>query len=100
MGVTRCESLIARTGTVLISSKLASGRTLSVFPPVHIVVATPDQLVFDIGEGLERVSEKYKDLMPSMISIITGPSRTADIEKIMVLGAHGPRRLAVILIED
>ena len=100
VGITRCEALIARTGTVLISSKLASGRTLSIFPPVHVVVATTDQLVFDISDGLEVVSSKYQDDMPSMISLITGPSRTADIEKTLVLGAHGPKEVYVFLIDQ
>lgn len=99
-GITLCEALIARTGTVLISSKLAAGRTLSIFPPVHIVIATPKQLVFDIQDGLEIISKKYKADLPSMISIVTGPSRTADIEKTIVLGAHGPKEIYVFLIDN
>lgn len=98
-GVTLCEALIARTGSVLLSSALESGRTLPVFPPVHIVVAYTDQLVYDLKDGLELIRKKYGSDVPSMISLATGPSRTADIEKTLVLGAHGPGEVYVFLID-
>jgi L-lactate dehydrogenase complex protein LldG len=98
-GITGCEALVARTGSVLVSSRLASGRSLSVFPPVHIVVAYSDQLVPDIEDGLSLLTEKYGSSLPSMIGLITGPSRTADIEKTLVLGAHGPKEIFVFLVD-
>ena len=98
-GITRCEALIARTGSVLLSSALASGRSLSVFPPVHIVVATIDQLVYDIKDGISALTAKYGAKLPSYFGLATGPSRTADIEKTLVLGAHGPREVYVFLTE-
>jgi L-lactate dehydrogenase complex protein LldG len=98
-GITGCEALIARTGSVLLSSRQASGRSLSVFPPVHIVVAYSDQLLPDIEDGLTLMTEKYESSMPSMIALVTGPSRTADIEKTLVLGAHGPKEIFVFLID-
>ncbi len=99
-GVTGCEALIARTGSVLLSSKLASGRALPIYPPVHIVVAYSSQLVFDIEDGLKKIREKYGNELPSMINLATGPSRTADIEKTLVLGAHGPKEVYVFLIDE
>ncbi len=99
-GLTFCEVLIARTGTIILSSALASGRQLSIFPPVHLVVAYTSQLCYDIGEGLTLIQQKYGLNMPSMISLATGPSRTADIEKTLVLGAHGPKEVYLFLIED
>jgi L-lactate dehydrogenase complex protein LldG len=99
-GIMRCEALIARTGSILLSSRLASGRTLSIYPPIQIVVASTRQLVADIGDGLTMLRRKYQGALPSMINLATGPSRTADIEKTLVLGAHGPRAVYVFLIED
>lgn len=100
VGITSCEALIARNGSILISNHNHSGRRLSIYPPVHIVFAKASQLVMDIKHGLTLVKEKYSDHMPSLISTVTGPSRTADIEKTLVLGAHGPKDLYVFLIED
>ena len=99
-GITLCECLIARTGSILISSKQLAGRRLGIYPPVHIVVARTSQLVMDIKDGMKLIEEKYAPTMPSMINMITGPSRTADIEKTLVLGAHGPKELVLFLIED
>jgi L-lactate dehydrogenase complex protein LldG len=100
IGINLCESLIARTGSVLISSKQAAGRAISVYPPINIVVAFSSQLVFDIKDGLKRIQERYPGSFPSMVSLVTGPSRTADIEKTLVMGAHGPKELLVFLIDD
>lgn len=97
LGVTTCESLVAESGTILVSAAI-SGRAPSVLPPVHLVVATADQLVADIDTSIQRLRSRYPEQLPSTMSWITGPSRTADIEKILVLGAHGPKRLAVLLL--
>ena len=99
VGITNGESLIARTGSVLISSADSNGRQLSILPPVHVVIASTDQLCYDLKEAFEIVKRKYKGDYPSMLSVTTGPSRTADIEKTLVLGAHGPKELFVFLIE-
>lgn len=100
IGITSCEALIARNGSIMVSSANLAGRRLSVYPPVHIVFAKASQLVMDIRHGMSLIQEKYGRDIPSMISTITGPSRTADIEKMLVLGAHGPKELYVFLIED
>jgi len=99
VSIIACEALIARTGSILISSQLASGRTLPIYPPTNIVIATTDQLVYDISDGFELVKKKYEGRMPSMINLATGPSRTADIEKTLVLGAHGPKEVYVFLLD-
>jgi len=100
IGITLCECLIARTGSVMITSKQASGRRLPVYSNFHIIVAYTSQLVDNIKDGLKFIKEKYNDKLPSMISTITGPSKTADIEKTLVQGAHGPKELFVFLIDD
>ncbi|MDB5232646.1 MAG: lactate utilization protein [Chitinophagaceae bacterium] len=96
--VTGCEKLVARTGSILMSSAQPSGRTVSVYAPVHICIAYTDQLVFDISEGISFMNEKYKTL-PSLITLATGPSRTADIEKTLVVGVHGPKEVFCFLVE-
>lgn len=99
-GITTCECLVARTGSILVSSRKASGRALPIFPPVHIVVAYNNQLYYDLKEAVQYVIEKYNGNIPSMISIASGPSRTADIEKTLVLGAHGPKEVYVFFIDQ
>jgi L-lactate dehydrogenase complex protein LldG len=97
--ITTCEALIARTGSILMSSAQDSGRTVSVYAPVHICIAYTSQPVYDIRDGLEMLSIKYKDRMPSFITLATGPSRTADIEKTLVVGVHGPKDVYVFLVD-
>ncbi|MCU0431289.1 MAG: LUD domain-containing protein [Cytophagaceae bacterium] len=99
VGITSCESLVARTGSMLISSATASGRAISAFAHIHVVVASYSQVVDDIEDALQLVKRKYKRI-PSMLSLTTGPSRTADIEKTLVLGAHGPKELYLFLWND
>lgn len=91
--ITNCEALIARTGSFLMSSRQDLGRVSSVFYPVHIVVAYKDDVVYDIEDGLVKMQQKYGAQQPSMISLQTGPSRTADIEKTLVTGVHGPKEV-------
>ena len=97
--VTSCEYLIARTGSIVLSSALQQGRTVSVYAPIHICVAYVDQLVYDIKEALQLLKEKYQGNIPSMITFATGPSRTADIEKTLVVGVHGPKEVYLFLVD-
>ena len=88
--ITDCEVLVARTGSILFSSKQYMGRSASIFYPVHIVVAYANQVVPDIENSIELMRKRYGNNLPSMINLNTGPSRTADIEKTLVVGVHGP----------
>ena len=97
--ITNCECLVARTGSLLLSSGSPAGRTTSVYAPIHICIAYTNQLVYDIKDGLNLLKTKYKGNLPSMISLATGPSRTADIEKTLVVGVHGPKEVFVFLVE-
>jgi L-lactate dehydrogenase complex protein LldG len=94
--ISACEALVAQTGSVLVSA-VCGGRGASVVAPVHIVVATADQLVPDLDSALAHVQSRGIVSANSYLCLITGSSRTADIEKILVMGAHGPRRLIVFL---
>jgi L-lactate dehydrogenase complex protein LldG len=97
-GITECDALIAQTGTVLVTNRSAGGRALSVLPPHHVVLARRSQLVRDLPAAFQLLKEKYGANYPTMISFVTGPSRTGDIERILVLGAHGPKKLTVFLL--
>jgi L-lactate dehydrogenase complex protein LldG len=93
LGVTGCDCLVAQTGSIFVSTRSAGGRALSVLPPVHLVLARRDQLVPDLPAAFALLRQRYGGRWPSAVTMITGPSRTADIEKILVMGAHGPKRL-------
>jgi L-lactate dehydrogenase complex protein LldG len=98
VGISECDALVAQTGTVVVTSRSAGGRALSCLPPHHIVIARHDQLVSDLPAAFALITKKYDGKFPSMISFITGPSRTGDIERILVLGAHGPKKLTIFCV--
>jgi L-lactate dehydrogenase complex protein LldG len=95
-GVSECDALVAQTGSVLVTSRSAGGRALSVLPPHHVVLARREQLVADLPAAFALLERKYAGSYPSFIGFITGPSRTGDIERILVLGAHGPKKLTIL----
>jgi L-lactate utilization protein LutC len=94
--ITLCEALVAQTGSVLVSAA-NGGRQATVIAPVHIVVAKLNQLVPDLEAVFALVYKRGMASKNSYVCLITGSSRTADIEKILIMGAHGPRRLIVVL---
>jgi len=98
-GISLCDALIAQTGSVLVTSRSTGGRAITVLPPHHIVVAHRNQVVPDLPSAFAHVKQMHGGDYPSMISFITGPSRTGDIERILVLGAHGPKRLTILLMD-
>ena len=100
VSITGCECLVARTGSIVMSAAQKSGRTTSVYAPVHICIAYSSQLVYDIKDALQLVKDKYQKALPSLVTFATGPSRTADIEKTLVVGVHGPNEVYVFLVEQ
>ncbi|MCG3121212.1 MAG: Lactate utilization protein C [bacterium] len=98
IGLTTVDFLVARTGSLVLSTTTAGGRRLSVLPPFHIAIATPAQVVISLDEALNAYHARGEAERSSYATIITGPSRTSDIEKILVLGAHGPKRLTVLVV--
>ncbi len=97
--ITGCEMLVARTGSIVLSSAEENGRTASVYAPVHICIAYTNQLVYDVKNALQLLKEKYAGNVPSFITFASGPSRTADIEKTLVTGVHGPKEVYLFLVE-
>lgn len=99
-GITECEALVAQTASILVSSASSGGRVLSALVPHHVVLATTSQLTRDLASAFRRLRQNHDNLLPRWFSLITGPSRTGDIERILVLGAHGPKHLTILLIND
>lgn len=97
VGITGCEFLIAHTGSAMVSSFQKGGRQMFVYPPVHIIIAEKNQIVPYLEEAYSELQKKYSQELPSQVTLITGPSRTADIEKTLILGAHGPKELHIFL---
>jgi L-lactate dehydrogenase complex protein LldG len=100
VGITSCEKLVARTGSVLVSSLNSGARSAYAYPDVHLVKAYASQVVMSLKKAFIELRNKYPGGLPSQLTLITGPSRTADIEKTLVMGAHGPKELYVFLIDD
>lgn len=99
VSITGCEYLVARTGSIVLSASSPSGRSASVYAPIHICIAYTSQLVYDIKDALQAARDKYGTNLPSLITLATGPSRTADIEKTLVVGVHGPKEVYLFLVE-
>ncbi|MEO6583593.1 MAG: lactate utilization protein [Ferruginibacter sp.] len=99
VAITGCEYLVARTGSMVLSAQAEEGRTGSVYAPIHICIAYTSQLVFDLKDALIKLKEKYNNKIPSVVSFASGPSRTADIEKTLVTGVHGPKEVYCFLVE-
>lgn len=97
--ITSCEALVARTGSMVLSAN-NSGRIASVYAPIHICIGYTSQLVYDIKDALQYLTLKYNGTLPSFVTFATGPSRTADIEKTLVVGVHGPKEVYCFLVDD
>lgn len=94
--LTLAHALVASTGSILVSSA-CGGRGATIVAPCHIVLAGVDQIVPDLDAAMRLAYREAWGPRASFLGLITGCSRTADIEKLLVVGAHGPRRLAVVL---
>lgn len=100
VGITDCEKLIARSGSVLVSDLRSGRRANFAFPDIHLVMAYSSQVVPGIKRAIVDLRTGYDNQLPPQLTVISGPSRTADIEKTLVMGAHGPQQLIVFLIDD
>jgi L-lactate utilization protein LutC len=99
LGISSAHALIAESGTVVLQASREEPRSLSLLPPLHIVLAERAQLVADLFDWFELAQRSEGWSLPSCVSFITGPSKTGDIELRLVTGVHGPGELHVILIE-
>jgi L-lactate dehydrogenase complex protein LldG len=92
---------VAETGTVVLASGADNPTSLNFLPDNHIVVIDANDVAGDYESVWQRLRDKFGDgLLPRAVNLITGPSRSADIEQTLILGAHGPRRLHVIVVGE
>jgi L-lactate dehydrogenase complex protein LldG len=100
ISLTGCHAAVAETGSLMLISGRQSPTTLNFLPDTHIVIVRSDQVVATYEDGWDRLrAVGLSETMPRTINFITGPSRTADIEQHIELGAHGPRRLHIVLVD-
>lgn len=100
LSITGADFLIAESGTVLIASTGAS-RQISLLPTSHLALATPDQIHPDLAAVFQQLGTAPEEgRLPAALTMITGPSRTADIEKVLIKGAHGPVRQLTWVIDE
>jgi L-lactate dehydrogenase complex protein LldG len=99
MSVSGVDYLIAETGSVVLASRREQPRSLSLLPPLHIAVAERRQLLPDLFDLFSSIAPRSEEL-PACFSVITGPSKTGDIELRLVTGVHGPGEIHVVLIES
>jgi L-lactate dehydrogenase complex protein LldG len=98
VSLTPCFAAIAETGTLMLVSGEETPTTLNFLPDTHIVVVNTHQVVATYEDGWDQL--RTAGALPRAVNFITGPSRTGDIEQRIELGAHGPRRLHIILVDD
>jgi len=96
VGVTEADALVATSGTLVLAAR-GRHRGASLLPPVHVAIVPVERLVADLATALRRLRTGAAPA-ESCVTLVTGPSRTADIEKKLVVGVHGPGALHVILI--
>ncbi len=96
VGITSAVCAIASTGTVVMRPGPDEPRSLSLVPPCHIVIVREETLYNDFGEVIQ--TQGWKNTMPTNMVLVSGPSKTADIQQTLAYGAHGPRELFVLLI--
>jgi len=99
VGLSHAVAGVAETGTLVLVSGPDNPTTLNFLPETHIVVVHGDDIAGDYESVWDRVRERYgKGLMPRTVNMVTGPSRSADIAQKLLLGAHGPRRLHIVIL--
>lgn len=100
VSLTDCDCLVAQTGSIVISDTLTQSRQAYAIPDVLLVYATTKQIVNGMKDVFVMLKKKYQAANPSQVAIITGPSRTTEIEQTLVIGANGIRQVAVFLVEE
>ncbi|MCW8801419.1 MAG: lactate utilization protein [Desulfobacter sp.] len=96
IGISQVDWALADTGTLVQDATSIDKRLVSTLPEIHIALLPSNRLLPDMTALLEKLSPQQMNY----IAMITGPSRTADIERVLTIGVHGPKRLIIILVDD
>ena len=99
-GVTDVHAALAETGSLICASGPAHSRGTSLAVPFHLAVVRSSDILPDLFDYLDALPEQNPVLLPSSTAVITGPSKTADIEGVLITGVHGPGRVVILLVED
>lgn len=95
-GISQVDWAVAQTGTLLVDATAVEQRLVSSLPPIHVALAETGKILPDMAAGLAR----FDPGRCAFLSAITGPSRTADIERVLTIGVHGPKRLIIVFIDE
>ncbi|MFQ5342176.1 MAG: lactate utilization protein C [Anaerolineae bacterium] len=99
LGVTSADFAVADTGTLVLLARSGAPRMASLLPPIHVALVGSDQLIPNLSVLIDRLrSDAWRDGLPSAMTLITGPSRTGDIEQTLSVGVHGPAEVCVVVI--
>jgi L-lactate dehydrogenase complex protein LldG len=96
VGISQVDWAISGTGTLVLDATAVVKRLVSMLPTIHIAIVGTDRIVGDMGTVLEQLRPEQLNY----ISFITGPSRTADIERVLTIGVHGPGRLIIVVVDE
>jgi L-lactate utilization protein LutC len=99
LGITACAWAVAETGTIALYATPATGRLPSLLPTAHLALVRPSQVVQSVADGLRLLAEDAARHggLPSAVNLVSGPSRSADIEGDLAVGVHGPKRAGLII---
>jgi L-lactate dehydrogenase complex protein LldG len=103
VGISQVDLAIADTGTLVQNATAVEQRLVSTLPSVHVAIVETGAIMPDLPAALSRFSSRQADGVdgpPPYLSFITGPSRTADIERVLTIGVHGPERLVIVCVDD
>jgi L-lactate dehydrogenase complex protein LldG len=98
-GVTGADYAVAETGSLVVCSSPEHGRSVSLLGRVHVALVRTSVILPDLYDLFARIKTDYPDGLPSNISLVTGPSKTADIELNLVIGVHGPATVHIVMVE-
>jgi L-lactate dehydrogenase complex protein LldG len=96
VGVTQTDWAVANTGTLAHAADAVESRLASTLPPIHVAIAPSDRIVPDLAALLRNLGPAQS----RYVALVTGPSRTADIERVLTIGVHGPGRLVIVFVDD
>jgi L-lactate dehydrogenase complex protein LldG len=99
-GASEAAAALSNTGTIIEASGPGRSRLISLLPPVHISVVTSDRIFFDLATWLDRAKLSEAFAISSAFTLITGPSRTADIEQTLTKGVHGPGQVYMLVLDE
>jgi len=96
VGISQLDWAISGTGTLVQDAAAVEKRLVSTLPAIHVAVLGTERILADMGSVLEKLRPEQINY----ISFITGPSRTADIERVLTIGVHGPERLIIVVVDE